>query len=78
MKVFVIGLALLSLGGCVGGIQAEPPSTTIKALAQAGCKTSIDVTVGGSVGQLGGAATNNLHFSGSCDPSTVTPAPAIK
>lgn len=77
MKIlFAAGLAAcaaLALGGCSSLGKLEPPSVTIKALGDAGCKGTVDVTIGGATGQLGGGFHAENAFHGSCDPANAKP-----
>lgn len=54
----------------------EPPSVTIKAMADAGCKIQFSVGFGGATGQLGGGVHAENTFSGSCDPANAKPPAA--
>jgi DNA-binding transcriptional regulator LsrR (DeoR family) len=64
----------LALSGCGTIGTAEPPSVTIKALAEAGCAGSFVISFGGATGQLGGGVHADNTFTGACDPAKAKPA----
>lgn len=68
-----LALASVSVSGCAGVMNATPEqqATLVTALAKAGCKGSLTISVGGATGQLGGGFHADNTFNGSCDPANV-------
>lgn len=85
VMVGALALASIALSGClttnlVKSVAQETPEqrvATIKALAAAGCKGSIDIRAGAgtAAGASPGYASGSFTFNGGCDPANAVVVP---